>query len=67
VFFHTAALHHYKRYDNMPLAKAQTKLEKQNIHFVEWQFLSLTKILQKNCFLTQNFIEIGQSAAGCLP
>jgi len=31
----------------MPLAKAQTKLEKQNIHFVERQFLSLTKILQK--------------------
>ena len=42
-----------------PLVEAQTALEKQN----EGRISPIPKFCKKNCFLAQNFTEIGQLAA----
>ena len=46
-----------------PLANAQTALGKQKTRSVERRYLSNYQNSVKNCFFTQNFTEIGQSAA----
>ena len=51
----------------MPLAEAQTTLVKLKIRSVERQYVSLPNYVEKNCFPTQNFTEIGQSAADLWP
>ena len=51
-----------------PLAEAKTALGKQKIRlYVECRYLSHYRNSVKNCFLTQNFTEIGQSAAELWP
>ena len=50
-----------------PLAEAQTALGKQKIRSVERRYLPHYRNSVKNCFSTQNFTKIGQSAAELRP
>jgi len=53
-----------RRCEKPPLAEAQTSLGNKEIRSVERGYICpIAKILLKNCFFTQNFTEIGQSAA----
>jgi len=56
-----------RRYEKAPLAEAQTALKNKKLRSVERRYLFHFRNSAKSCFPTQNFTEIGQSAAELWP
>jgi len=56
-----------RRYESRHLLKTNLREKYKKIRSVEWRYQSHYQNSLKNCFITQNFTEIGQFAAELWP